>query len=115
MRKRISKQTKTYVIDIGVSRLFSGIDKGRSLENAVFLELRRRKGVSDSINYLRLKSGKEVDFIVGGKTMELIEAATKLELRKGTVITYDYEGKEIVDGISIEYVTFLIWAVPSMH
>jgi len=135
VRKRISKQTKAYVIDIGVSRLFSSIDKGRSLENAVFLELRRRKGVSDSINYLRLKSGKEVDFIVGGKSMELIqvsydvsapdtrsreisglvEAATKLGLRKGTVITYDYEGKETVDGISIEYVPFWIWAVPSMH
>ncbi len=95
------------MIDIGVSRLFSGIDKGRSLENVVFLELLRRKGVSGSINYLRLKSGKEVDFIVGGKTMELIrvsydasatgtreisglvEGATKLGLRKGTVITYD--------------------------
>jgi len=135
VRKRISKQTKAYVIDIGVSRLFSSIDKGRSLENAVFLELRRRKGVSDSINYLRLKSGKEVDFIVGGKSMELIqvsydvsapdtrsreisglvEAATKLGLRKGTVITYDYEEKETVDGISIEYVPFWIWAVPSMH
>ncbi|MHB1709732.1 MAG: ATP-binding protein [Thermoplasmataceae archaeon] len=135
VRKRISKQTKAYVIDIGVSRLFSDLDKGRSLENAVFLELLRRKGPSDSIDYLGLKSGKEVDFIVGGQTIELIqvsydvsapstrsreisglvEAATKLGLRKGTVITYDYEKEETVDGISIEYVPFWIWAIPSMH
>ena len=59
VRKRISKQTKTYVIDVGVSRLFSDIDKGRSLENAVFLELTGRKRPLDSIAYLRLKSGKE--------------------------------------------------------
>ena len=135
VRKRTTRQTKAYVIDIGVSRLFSDIDKGRSLENAVFLELMGRKRPLDSIAYLRLKSGKEVDFIVGGKTIELIqvsydvsapgtrpreisglvEAATKLGLRKGTVITYDYEKKETVEGISIEYVPFWIWAVPSMH
>ena len=135
VRKRISKQTKTYVIDVGVSRLFSDIDKGRSLENAVFLELLRRKGTLGSLDYLRLESGKEIDFIVRGKTIELlqacydisaqgtksreinglVEAATKLGLKNGTVITYDYENKEIVDGISIEYIPFWIWALPNMH
>ena len=134
-RKRISSQSKTYMIDIGISRLFSDIHRGRSLENAVFLELLRRKGPSGSINYLKLKSGKEVDFIVGGKSKELIqvsydvsasstrsretdalvEAATKLGLKKGMVITYDYEGKETIDGILIKYIPFWIWAIPGIE
>ncbi|MCL5252740.1 MAG: ATP-binding protein [Candidatus Thermoplasmatota archaeon] len=135
VRKRVSRQSKSYIIDIGVSRLFSDIDKGRSLENAVYLELLRKKGQADTINYLRLKSGKEVDFIFGGRRKELIqvcydvsdestrsretgaivESALKLGLKKGTVITYDYEGKEVVDGISIQFIPFWIWAIPGMH
>lgn len=135
VRKRVSRRSKSYIIDIGVSRLFSDIDKGRSLQNAVYLELLRKKGPADTINCLRLKSGKEVDFIFGGRRKELIqvcydvsdkstrsretgaiaEAALKLGLKKGTVITYDYEGKEVVDGISIQYIPFWIWAIPGMH
>ena len=135
VRKRVSRQSKSYIIDLGISRLFSDIDKGKALENAVYLELLRKKGPADSINYLKLKSGKEVDFILGGRTKELIqvcydvsdqstrsretsaivEAALKLGLKKGTIITYDYEGKEAVDGISIQYVPFWIWAIPRMH
>ena len=132
--KRASRPSKSYIIDIGVSRLFSDIDKGRALENAVYLELLRKRGVEDSINYLKLKSGKEVDFIFGGRLKELIqvcydvsdrstrlretsaivEAAIKLGLKKGTIVTYDYEGKEAVDGILIQYIPFWIWAIPSM-
>ncbi len=135
VRKRISSHAKTFLIDIGIPRLFSDVDRGRSLENAVFLELLRRKGTSDSINYLKLKSGKEVDFIVRGKTTELlqvsydvsasstrsrengalVEAAAKLGLKKGTVITYDYEGQETVSGILIQYIPFWVWALPGMH
>jgi predicted AAA+ superfamily ATPase len=44
IRKKMSIQLKTYIIDIGIARLFSDIDKGRALENAVFLELLRKKG-----------------------------------------------------------------------
>ena len=135
VRKRVSRQSKSYITDIGISRLFSDIDKGRALENAVYLELLRKKGPADSINYLKLKSGKEVDFIFGGRTKELIqvcydvsnqstrsretgaivEAAVKLGLKKGIIITYDYEGEEAVDGISIQYIPFWIWSIPSMH
>ncbi|MHB1623003.1 MAG: hypothetical protein ACYCR9_07290 [Cuniculiplasma sp.] len=45
------------------------------MESAVFLELLRRKRASDSMDYLRLKFGKEVDFIVGGKAPELIRVS----------------------------------------
>ena len=131
VRKRISMQSKTYIIDIGISRLFSDTDKGRALENAVFLELSRKKEPTESINYLKLKSGKEVDFILGGKTKEimqvsyevsalntrsretsaLVEAARGLGLKTGKIITYDYEGEETINGILIQYIPFWVWAL----
>ncbi len=131
VRKRISMQSKTHIIDIGISRLFSDIDKGRALENAVFIELSRKKQATENLNYLRLKSGKEVDFILEGKKKEiiqvsyevsapstksretsaLVEAARGLGLRAGKIITYDYEGEELIDGILIQYIPFWIWAL----
>ena len=134
LRKRISKQSKTYIIDIGISRLFSDIDRGRALENAVFIELSRRKETTESLSYLKLKSGKEVYFILGGKNKEiiqvsyevsapstrsretsaLVEAARTLGLKTGKIITYDFEGEESIGGISIQYIPFWVWALPDM-
>ena len=134
VRKRMSIQSKTHIIDIDISRLFSDIDRGRALKNAVFIELSRRKDTTESLNYLKLKSGKELDFILGGKTKEiiqvsyevsapstrsretsaLVEAARTLGLKAGKVITYDFEGEESIDGISIQYIPFWVWALPDM-
>ena len=134
VRKRISMQSKTYIIDTGISRLFSDIDRGRALENAVFIELSRRKETTESLSYLKLKSGKEVDFILGGKNKEiiqvsyevsapntrsretsaLVEAARTLGLKTGKIITYDFEGEESIGGISIQYIPFWVWALPDM-
>lgn len=135
VKKRISKLSKTFIIDIGISRLVTDIDKGRSLENAVLLELLRRKTPMDTIGYLKLKSGKEVDFIFGNRSKDLIqvsykvsdgstrlrettalvEAAKALNLRRGTVVTYDYEGEESIDGIAIRYVPFWSWSLPQVE
>ena len=130
-RKRFARQVKSYIVDIGLSKLFTDIDKGRALENAVFIELLRRKKVSDNIHYLKLRSGKEIDFIVGWKptkliqvcyelssidvkdreTSALVEAAKALKLKEGIIITYDYNGSEDVDGIKIVYLPFWEWAL----
>ena len=131
----MSLQSKTYIIDIGIARLFSDIDKGRALENAVLLELLRKKGPTQSINYLKLKSGKEVDFIISGKTKEIIQvsyqlsdtltksreisalvaAAKGLGLDEAKIITYNFEGEEVFDGVLIKYIPFWIWALPNMQ
>ena len=133
--KRFARQSKSYIIDIGISRLFSDIDRGRALENAVFLELLRRRSPADNISYLKLSSNREVDFIYGGKTKELIqvsydvssaitrsretralvEAARKLDLKRGTIITYDFEEAETIEGIDIHYEPFWIWATHGSH
>ena len=130
-RKRFARQVKSYIVDIVLAKLFTDIDKGRSLENAVFIELLRRKKTPDNIYYLKLKSGKEIDFIVYGKstkliqvcyelssidvknreTSALVEAARTLKLKEGTIITYDYSGSENVDGIKIVYLPFWEWAL----
>ena len=130
-RKRFARQVKSYIVDIGLAKLFTDIDRGRALENAVFVELLRRKKAPDSIYYLKLKSGKEIDFIVGWKstkliqvcyelssddvknreTSALVEAAKALKLKEGIVMTYDYSGSEKADGIKITYRPFWEWAL----
>ena len=130
-RKRFARQVKGYIVDIGLSRLFTEIDKGRALENAVFIELLRRREASDNIYYLKLKSGKEIDFIIGWKptkliqvcyklssidvkereTLALVEAAKALKLKEGTIITYDYSSSEVIDGIKILYLPFWEWTL----
>ncbi|MCW4023418.1 MAG: DUF4143 domain-containing protein [Candidatus Bathyarchaeota archaeon] len=75
-KKRFARQQKTYIIDTGFSKLFGEIDKGRALENAVFIELLRRRKIAEAIYYVRLKSGKEVDFIVNQKTHNCCKSAT---------------------------------------
>ena len=124
-------QSKIYITDIGISRLFSDIDRGRALESAVFMELLKNASPDMSINYLKLKSGKEVDFILTGKSIELIqvsysvsdpstrsretsalvEAAMNLGLNTGIIITYDYEEEESINGILIKYIPFWLWAL----
>ena len=133
-RKRFARLVKSYIIDIGLARLFTEIDKGRSIENAVFIELLRRKTVSESIYYLKLKSGREIDFFVNGsqrkliqvcykipnedvkkrETAAIVEAAKMFKLAEGIIITYDYQGNEIIEGVNITYMPFWQWALFSL-
>ena len=56
---------KSYPVDSGLLCSVGGIeDKGRLLECAVFLELRRRLRADEDILYWRNASGGEVDFII---------------------------------------------------
>ncbi len=129
-RKRFARGVKSYIVDIGLSKLFTDIDKGRALENAVFIELLRRKSYND-FYYVKLKSGKEVDFFVTGKHKELIqvcydisrsvtkereilaliEAVKQFKLKEGSIITYDYKNIEYIDNIKINYIPFWEWAL----
>ena len=102
---------------------------GRALENAVFLELLRNR--NKDISYLKLKSGKKIDFVIGERTKEIIqvcydvsdpdtrsrevsallEGAKNFGLKAAKIITYDFEDEEIIDGIKIQYIPFWIWAL----
>jgi predicted AAA+ superfamily ATPase len=119
------------MIDIGLSKLFGEIDKGRALENAVFIELLRRRKVGEIICYLKLKSGREIDFMINERNPQLlqvsydvsapetrkreisalVEAAKTMHLTECTIITYDFEKEETVDGLNLKFIPFWIWAM----
>ena len=127
--RRLTLHKKVYTIDTGISRLFSDINMGRALENAVYLELLRKR--NKDISYLKLKSGKEIDFVVGERTKEtiqvcydvsdpdtrsrevsaLLEGAKYFGLKAAKIITYVFEDEEIIEGIKIQYTPFWIWAL----
>jgi len=123
-------EKKIYSIDIGLNNAtefkFSD-DIGKSLENAVFLELKRH--YRELFYYRDLHS--ECDFIVnennniakaiqvtydmsnketGQREMKgLVNACKQFGLKKGLIITYDREEEIEHDGIAITVVPFYKW------
>jgi hypothetical protein len=113
VKQQIKSAKKIYAIDSGlagsVSFRFSD-DTGRHLENAVFLELKRR---GKELFYYKTKNGNEVDFICreGRTVTDLIQVAKELRAEKtknrelkavfkamdevgvsnGTIVTYEDE------------------------
>ncbi|MFC1558992.1 ATP-binding protein [Gemmatimonadota bacterium] len=64
---------KVYAVDPGLVRAMSHVstvDLGARLENAVYLELRRRYGdrADGEISYHKTASNREIDFVVGNQT-----------------------------------------------
>ncbi|KKL14794.1 hypothetical protein LCGC14_2512100 [marine sediment metagenome] len=119
--KQQARSKKIYGIDTGLINSTSfktSQDKGRIMENSVFLELKRRE-----IDTCYNKEGKECDFLIKEKecitqaiqvTLSLEEETTKkreveglkysmnkYKLPKGTIITLDEEGKITVNNQTI--------------
>ena len=125
-------EKKIYSIDIGLNNAtefrFSD-DIGKSLENAVFLELRRKEF---DIYYYRT-SKSECDFLVFDKNTisdviqvtfdmsdentksreikGLIEACKNFDLKSGTIITFDSEDELIENGLKIKIIPFYKWSI----
>jgi len=123
LKKQNKAMKKIYVIDNGlagsVSFKFSE-DKGRMLENLVFLELKRE---GSEICYYKTKENLEVDFLIKKKTIvknliqvswDLSDAKTKereikslfsaieeLKLKNGLLLTYEEEEVIKKDGKTI--------------
>ncbi len=127
VRRQMNSPKKIYVIDPAFNRIagFSPTpDRGKLLENLVFLEM-KRKGME--IYYY---SGKrECDFIVRrenrflpvqvsyeitDKNREreaegLIEAANATKSKEGWIITHDYEAKTTLEDVNIRFIPALKW------
>lgn len=125
-------EKKIYSIDIGLNNAtefrFSD-DIGKSLENAVFLELKRNEF---DIYYYRT-SKSECDFLVFDKNnildviqvtfdmsdentksreiKGLIEACRNFDLKSGTIITFDSEDELIKNDIKIKIIPFYKWSI----
>jgi len=115
--KRLRNPPKIYLIDTGLSKNVTSNDTGRILENMLFLQLRKK---GKEIFYY--SENGECDFIVkeNGKfkvyqvTLELtddnkereikglVEACKKLDMKKGTILTFDEEGQMVGGGVKIE-------------
>lgn len=123
---------KIYSVDPGVLRSYSvkpGFDFRASLENAVFIELRRS---SQDIFYYHTDNGKEVDFVVldaqgsialyqvcidlsdqetfSREIADLVEASAKLEVEEAFVITMDHEETIEKENLTIHMIPFWKWA-----
>lgn len=77
IKKQKKALKKIYAVDTGLADAVSfrfSEDKGRMLENVVFLELRRR---GKEIFYYKTKKNHEIDFLTWGKDMpkKLIQIA----------------------------------------
>lgn len=125
--KRMRNPAKIYLIDTGLCRRVSSEDTGRLLENMVFLELKRR---NYEVFYFEEKM--ECDFIAKTQnnqfnaiqvtfelnehntereTKGLIAACKHLDIKEGTILTYDEEGEIEKEGIKINIIPFWRWTV----
>jgi len=119
---------KIYIVDNGLLTISGISEKGKLMENLVFVELLRRE---NEIYYYKSIDGKEVDFVVveGKKVKELVQvsyslddmntkereikalvkASEELRCKNLLIVTYDREGKEIIGKKMIKYVPLWKW------
>lgn len=127
---------KVYAVDTGLANMVGfrfSENLGRFAENLVFLELKRRTYLNPwmEIYYWKSLGQEEVDFLVkeekkvkqllqvcwdvqdqNTKKREvkaLLKAMKEFGLKRGTVITQDFEGEEKFEEKKIQYVTLRSW------
>ena len=138
LKEQNLRPRKAYLVDNGLRTVYGlspSHDRGRVLENSVYLGLRQHLNHSPlaRLNYWQESKGREVDFVVtdGGKVRALIQVASdptafgvkeretsalvtalaEFRLKHGLVITSDHSGKERVEGRTIHYVPFWKWVL----
>lgn len=124
---------KIYIIDNGIIDALSfdfSANKGRLLENAVAIELRRRSIAGNSAvfywdNYVNecdfiIKTGKKVTSVyqvcyeLTGQNQQrefagLLTAAREFNLAHGTILTMSQEDARVVDDISVKIMPIWKW------
>lgn len=130
MKGQMLASRKCYSLDNGIRSAFGfkfSQDRGKILENTVFIELLQRKTRNPLLDifYWQDHAKKEVDFVVteGRKVQELIQACSQIDefkvrerevnalLRAGdelqcknlTIVTLDFESEDKVKGKRIRY------------
>ena len=130
VRKRQVNPKKFYLIDVGLHNFLTfkfAENKGKILENLVFLQLRRS---APSVFYYRTAGGEEVDFLVKSQkdvrlfqvchdihnldvfTREkkaLFSGMRELGLKRGTVITENDKRTETQGGLTLDILPAWEW------
>ncbi|MCL4480683.1 MAG: DUF4143 domain-containing protein [Candidatus Thermoplasmatota archaeon] len=135
LKESVMAPKKIYSVDTGfISMLNHTQEKGKLMENAVFLHLQREKAKLSNpyqINYWKDHSGNEVDFVIrNGRNINtlinvtdansideinareikaLLMASIKLRCNKLQIITWDYSNKEIFEGKKIKFMPNWRW------
>jgi predicted AAA+ superfamily ATPase len=129
-RKRQVNPKKFYLIDPGLHNLLTfkfSENKGRLLENLVFLELRRK---GKQVSYFKSKRGYEIDFLVdehdekkliqvchnlnhidtfSHEKRALLEGIKEFGLDSGLILTYDDKRRDEVEGHAINIMPAWEW------
>jgi len=136
VRKRELSINKTYLCDVGFSKLVEqGTSIGKKMENVVFLELERTKPVLSDICYWKNPQKEEVDFVIKkGNTAEmliqvcydvndpdtkkrelraLLKAAQDLNCNNLLIITWNYEAIETINNNIVTYIPLWKWLLHS--
>ncbi|MFQ6052153.1 MAG: AAA family ATPase [Candidatus Hydrothermarchaeota archaeon] len=131
IKDRLQYPRKIYAIDTGLVNALTfkySHNFGRMLENAIFLELLRRE---KEVYYWKAKNGYEVDFVIMEdlKVKELVQvvwdisdkkslrreerallkAMEEFKLRKGLILTKDYNTRKEVKNKEILYKPAWLW------
>ena len=136
MKEQEKSQKKVYSVDTGLSNVIGfrfSKNSGKLMENVVANELRIRQTFDPVIEiyYYKDEAGREVDFIIkeGLQIRELIQvcddisnmetkdreikglvmALEELNLKRGLVITEDFEGEENIKGKEIIFKPLWKW------
>ena len=135
LKESVMAPKKVYSVDTGfISMLNQTQEKGKLMENAVFLHLQREKAKLSSpyqINYWKDYSGNEVDFVIrNGRTINtlinvtnassideinvreiraLLMASRELRCNNLLIITWDYNNEETFEGKKIKFIPIWRW------
>jgi len=138
LKEQTQSPRKCYIVDNGLRNVYGfkfSEDKGRTLENTVFLELKHRQSKNPLMNifYWQDYQKREIDFVVTkGKdvrsliqvcadindfktkereTASLIKASKELKCKDLIVITIDYEKEEKVNNKKAIFIPLWKWLI----
>ncbi len=134
IKDRLQYPRKIYFVDAGLRRAIStswGVSASNILENVIFIELIRRKKLTERIGFWRGKENREVDFVIEENlkpkkliqvsydpTVEetrkreekaLVNAMKELGIQEGYIITWDYSETKQIENKKIKYLP--IWKI----
>ena len=129
--KRRRNPPKIYLVDTGLARKVGTIDSGRLLENAVFLELKRR---GQEVHYG--DPNGECDFLVKDPNKEIkavqttwelgesnkdreingiVKTCEALALKEAEIITFTQEASYNINDIKIKVIPFYKWLLQTQQ
>lgn len=130
LKKLEQSASKIYTIDNAFITEIIGEDKGKKLENFVFLKL-LNSGLIINKDFFYYEDGKEVDFLIkdknsavmllqvcydidefntkGREVSSLLKASEELKCDNLAIITFDYEKTEKIGGKTINFIPAWRW------